>query len=341
MSEEKSNDKKEQNHSFKSSKRKLKNLTNEIRKNPWIAVSLILGIFLIFSLFRGFSSSCFSISNVPASKAANDLLNFYESAGVNGLTLNGIKEKSGLYEINVSYQGQSVLLYMTKDGKNIIESLIPLSLMKESSSNSDTQTQKEIPKSDKPSVELYVFTYCPYGLQMEKAMIPVIKLLGDKVDFKIRQIGEMHGEHEKIEAERQLCIEKYYPDKFLDYLIKFAENTSIGSCNGDTDCLTPKIKDLFNSLKIDYSKIDSCIKSEGGSLYDKEVQNSQSKGISGSPTTLINGVNVQLSRNQESVKQIICSAFNNQPEECSQQLSSTSTSAGFGTGTGSSSSASC
>ena len=33
---------------------------------------------------------------------------------------------------------------------------------------------------------------------MEKAMIPVVKLLGDKIDFTIRQIGAMHGDFEKL-----------------------------------------------------------------------------------------------------------------------------------------------
>ncbi|NMB66634.1 hypothetical protein GYA25_01070 [Candidatus Woesearchaeota archaeon] len=330
-------EKKEESSFHKHNKKN--NFIEKARKNPWILASIILLILSLFLLIRIFSGSCITGKVISSNKAGSDLINFYKSVGVEGLTLNSVKENSGLYEMNVSYQGNSFLLYMTKDGKNIIESLIPVGLVQQSSSNSNTQ--KEIPKSDKPSVELYVFTYCPYGLQMEKAMIPVVKLFKDKIDFKIRQIGAMHGDFEKVEAERQLCIEKYYPDKLLDYDLAFAENTSIGSCNGDATCLAPKLKALFSQFGIDSSKIDSCMKSEGESLYNAEVQNSQSKGISGSPTVLINGVNSQLSRNQEAVKEAICSAFNNVPSECSQSLSTTSASAGFGAGTGSSSSASC
>jgi hypothetical protein len=322
-------------------KNKNNKFVEKVRKNPWILASIILLILSFFLLIKFFSGSCTTGNVISPNKAGSTLINFYNSVGVEGLTLNSVKENSGLYEVNVSYEGKSLLLYITKDGKNVIESLIPVGLVQQASSNSNTNTQKEIPKSDKPSVELYVFTYCPYGLQMEKAMIPVVKLFKDKIDFKIRQIGAMHGDFEKVEAERQLCIEKYYPDKLLDYDLAFAENTSIGSCNGDATCLAPKLKSLFSQFGIDSSKIESCMKSEGESLYNAEVQNSQSKGITGSPTVLINGVDSQLSRNQESVKNAICSAFNEAPSECSQSLSTTSASAGFGAGTGSSSSASC
>src|SRR4030042_6276821 len=225
-------------------------------------------------------------------------------------------------------------------------SLVPLV-----ESSSQTPQQTEVPKADKPTVELYVFTYCPYGLQMEKAMIPAVELLGDKINFKIRQIGAMHDAQgcsgsacfEKTEAQRQLCIEKNYPSKFLDYILSFAEDTSIGNCNGDATCLTSKLNALYTKLGIDASKINSCMASEGEKLYNAEVDNSGSKGVSGSPTLIINGVNTQSSRSPEAIKGVICSAFNNVPTECTMTLSTDSASAGFGAGTSSSStsSASC
>ncbi|MBU3941884.1 MAG: hypothetical protein KKF74_03150, partial [Nanoarchaeota archaeon] len=43
-----------------------------------------------------------------------------------------------------------------------------------------------MPKKDKPEVELFVMSHCPYGTQIEKGMLPVARLLGDKIDFNIR-----------------------------------------------------------------------------------------------------------------------------------------------------------
>lgn len=311
-----------------------KDLTEKIRENPWILTTFVSGILAVILLISIFSGN-FTGQIISSNDAGEKVINFYESLGITGLALDSVKEISGLYEVNINYQEQIIPIYLTKDGKNIIESLTP------TETTSDT-TQIEVPKSDKPSVELYVFTYCPYGLQMEKAILPVVKLLGDKIDFKIRQIGAMHGDYEKIEAERQLCIEKNYPSKFLDYVLAFAEDTAIGNCDGDATCLAPLLNSLYTKLGIDASKINSCMTTDGVTMYNSEVSNAKSMGISGSPTLVINGVQAQADRNPESIKGVVCNAFNNVASECAQTLSTTSASAGFGAGTSSSStSASC
>jgi protein-disulfide isomerase len=310
-------------------------LTDKIRKNPWMLSTLVCGalvlILLVSTFFGGFTGQ-----SISANAAGQKLVSFYESMGVSNITVNSVKEVSGVYQVNINYQGQTIPLYITKDGKNVITSLNPTE-----TEETNTNTNTEVQKSDKPSVELYVFTYCPYGTQMEKAVIPAVKLLGDSINFKIRQIGAMHGEHEKLEAERQLCIEKLYPTKFLDYVLKFAENSAIGTCNGDTACLTPQLVNIYGPLGIDAAKINTCIANEGETMYNAEVSNAESKGVSGSPTMIINGATVQSERNPEAVKGTICSAFNNAPSTCSTALSTTASSAGFGSGSGSSTSASC
>ncbi len=314
-------------------------VTHKLRENPWILSTIVLGVFTVILFFGSFSGSMTG-NVVKGEDVAARLLNFYSANGAQGLQLSSVEEVSGLYKINFLYQNTTVPIYVTRDGKYAGSlSLLP---DENSSQTQDTQTPTEVPKSDKPTVELYVFTYCPYGLQMEKAILPAINLFKDKITFKIRQIGAMHGEHEKIEAERQLCIEKNYPTKFLQYVNDFALSTDIGNCNGNVTCVTPKLTALYTKLGIDGKKIDSCISSEGESLYNTEVQNSEQNGVSGSPTTIINGVTVQLSRNADAIKNAICDAFNTAPTECSQTLSSASPAAGFGGETsGSSSTASC
>jgi len=315
------------------------NLTEKFRENPWILTTLICGVLsivlLVWVITGGITGNVISKNQV-----GEKLLEYYTTQGVTGLTLNSVKDVSGIYEVDFNYNDGIVPMYVTKDG-TLVGSLSEIDLTGKATSNPSSSTT-EVPKTDRPTVELYVFTYCPYGTQMEKAMIPAIKLLKDKIDFKIRQIGAMHGDYEKVEAERQLCIEKNYPDKFLDYVLVFAESTEIGSCSGDATCLVPKLNALYAKFGIDSSKINSCMASEGETLYNAEVSNANSKGVSGSPTLIINGVNAQASRSPEGVKGVICEAFNNVPSECSQTLSTSQSSAGFGSGTGSSSSsASC
>jgi hypothetical protein len=307
-----------------------------VRKSPWLVSTFILGILVVILLVTTFSGTVLTGNVVSKDKAADNLISFLNANIDPSITLINVTEKAGLYLVTVDYQGQSVPVYMTKDGSHYTTTLVPMVI---SDKTIDTQSA-EVPKTEKPSVELYVFTYCPYGLQMEKAMIPVAKLLGDKIDFKIRQIGAMHGDFEKVEAQRQLCIEKNYPAKFLDYVLAFAEDTSCS--DGATACVTTKVNALYTKLGIDVSKINSCMTSEGQALYDAEVSNAESKGASGSPIVLINGVLSDVSsRSPEAVKGAICAAFSTVPTQCSQQLSTTSASAGFGSGAGASSAASC
>ncbi len=314
------------------------NFTEKIRENPWILSTLVCGILVIILLIATFSGGLTgNMSKEKVGENVVDFLNNYIVQG-GGITLDSVEEntKLGVYTVTVNSAGKSIPLSLSQDGKYIdlgvgimnIDAYIK-SLSASSSQSSDTDTQTtEVLKSDKPSVELYVFTYCPYGLQMEKAMIPVIKLLGNAIDFKVRQIGAMHGEYEKVEAKRQLCIEKNYKDKFLDYVLAFAEDTSCST--GADACITTKVNALYTKLGIDASKINSCMTSEGDNLYNAEVSNANSKGIGGSPTLVINGVTSQASRSPEAVKGVICEAFNDVPSSCTQTLSTSQASAGFG-----------
>ena len=145
----------------------------------------------------------------------------------------------------------------------------------------------------------------------------------------------MHGEYEKIEAQRQLCIEKQYPAKLLDYVQAFALDSGIGACGSDAQCSAPLVNALYAKFGIAKSTIDACMKIDGVSLYAAEQANSQSNGIGGSPTLVINGVQSNAGRDSASYLAGICAAFNNAPAECAQQLSSASPAAGFGAGTSS------
>lgn len=252
-------------------------------------------------------------------------------------TVKNITDEGNVYNISLDVSGQDYTSYMTKDGEKFFQSGINMETFAQenqtaAATNNTETTAASVPKTDKPNVELYVFTYCPYGTQSEKGIIPAVKLLGNKIDFKIRQIGAMHGDMEKIEAQRQLCIEKKYPAKFLDYVQAFALDSGIGACDFNAQCSDPLVNALFTKFGINKSTIDACMKTDGVTLYAAEEANSQSKGVGSSPTLVINGVQSQAGRDSASYLAGICAAFNTPPVECSEQLSGTAPAAGFGTG---------
>lgn len=335
--------------------------TSNKKSNPWFVVTLILAVAVIVLLYLVFNNGMIGsgkvLSGQDAGKKLVDFLNLRTGGGV---TYDSFSDKGDLYEITVSYQGQKIPVYTTKDGSYFVQMAVPMNESNTTSSttcktNSDcasgevcesgqcVQAPKDVPKVAKPIAEAFVFSYCPYGLQFEKAMFPVYDILKNKVDFKIVAIGAMHGEFEHQESLRQICIEKYYgKDKLLSYLKAFDVSSDIGNCNGQESCLTPLIQKIFTSNSIDSKRIDSCMKNESESLYQQQNERASGLGISGSPTFVVNGITLNsVQRTPESIKQAICSGFDNPPSECSKNLSTSASSPGFGSTAGSSSSASC
>jgi len=303
------------------------------KRQIWIALSAILLIALVVALVwpKGMS----------ANAAGENLVNYLNANVVadGGITLKEVAEEGSLYKVTVLYNGKEIPVYTTKSGDYFIQGATPITTGNSITGNV-VDTPTEVPKSDKPKVEAFVFSYCPYGLQFEKALVPVYNLLKGKADINIVAIGAMHGEHEETESLRELCIQKIYgDDKLWQYLNKFAANTSIGDCNNDMTCSKPIVEKIMKSLGIDVAKVNSCMTTDASALYEADQARAAELGISGSPTFVINDVQVSVSRSPEAIKQVICDAFNEAPSECSQTLSTSQASAWFGSDSSSSSAA--
>lgn len=302
------------------------------KRNDWKIFSGILGVVIIILLVVIFYGRITGnvVNVVSEDDVGTRVVDFAKSQGIDA-TVVKIDKQGALYEVVLLMQGKEVPVYVTGDGENLIPSLIPLT----GNAIDDTDTSsapKEVSKSDKPKVEAYIFSYCPYGIQFEKALIPVYDLLKNKADINIVAIGAMHGEYEKTETLRQICVEKLYgKDKLFKYLKAFDENAQIGSCGGTASCVDPLIAKIYSGLGIDKSRIDSCMKTDAKALYDAQGAKASGLGIGGSPTFVINGVQVQVDRTPDAIKEAVCNAFNTKPSECSQKLPTASASAGFGT----------
>jgi hypothetical protein len=96
-----------------------KNLTEKIRKNPWMLATVLLSVFCLTLLIISFSGNLTG-KVISGKEAGQKLLDFYTSAGIEGLKLESIKEFSGLYQINFEYQGSVIPFYVTKDGKSFV-----------------------------------------------------------------------------------------------------------------------------------------------------------------------------------------------------------------------------
>lgn len=263
----------------------------------------------------------------------------------------GVNEENNLYKLDLTDGKQKAVFYMTKDGSKMFPQVIEVEADKDQKKPAEPEETAavELPKADKPSVELFVMSYCPYGLQMEKGIWPAINALKDKIDFKLRFVNyAMHDKKEIDENLRQYCIQKQEPSKLLAYVQCFVDkgNTNQENTNqGNNDqCL--------QDTKIDTTKLNSCVAQSDKQFkvtenyndkklwmgdyprFDVDKDLNEKYGVEGSPTVIINGVDAQIpgsKRDAASLLGYICSAFNEQPAECQQSLSSDAPKPGFGT----------
>lgn len=305
----------------------------------WQKVSIVLVILLAFSIFTNGFRIGFGKDSVG--KDVETYLNDYLLAGQGvTATVKDVTEEKGLYKISLDVGGKVFDSYVTKDGSLLFPSVVDMT-QKPDLTGTTTETPQEIPKTNKPIVKAYIFSYCPYGSQFIKAMLPVYDLLKNKADIQVIAIGAMHGEFEKIESLRQICVEKNYgKDKLWAYYNKFYSDISIGNCKGDATCLSPLLEKLFSGLSIDSKKIETCMTKDAPGIYDTQGAEAKQNGISGSPTFSVNDVQSQVSRIPDSIKEAVCSGFTTAPSECSKTLSTQSPSAGFGSATSTTSSSS-
>jgi len=251
-------------------------------------------------------------------------------------------EENGLYKFSLKVGENEFVSYATKDGKLLFPQAIDLE------EKPPESTPEETPKAALPDVKLFVMSYCPYGLQAEKALLPAWQLLKDKANIGIYFVNyAMHEKQEIDENTRQYCIQKEQQDKFISYLDCFAKNGDAEKCLNETGIDKEKLNACISSADTEFN-ITKNYEDKNSWLNDQfpkfEIDSglNEQYGVSGSPTLVINGNIVNpTSRSPEAFKNAICDAFETKPEECSQKLSEEAASSGFGAGTGNSSGGSC
>ena len=291
-----------------------KNLTEKLRENPWIASTIVLSVIIIVLLSTSFGG--FTGNSVTESQAAENLNNFL-STQTEGAEINQIESYNNyLFLADISFQGQSIPLYITKDGKYLVQGLTSIEMP-----DTSTPTSSNIPKSDKPTVELFIWGYCPYGVQAQGPLAEVASLLKDNANFKAVLYHDGHGAFETQQNKIQECIQEISPEKYWAYASGFVE-TIYPKCGvtRDINCDKTESVKLMNSLSINSNGVLSCVSSKGESLIKEASARASELGVTGSPTLVINGVVANSARTADAYKEAVCSAFNNAPEACSTTL---------------------
>lgn len=288
-----------------------------------VLLLVILAGWAIMNQFGGLSPQA-------AAAKAEKFINADLLGGQGGATVKVVGQASGVYKLLVSYQGRNIDSYITKDGKQFFPQayeIAPAAATAATANDAAATPAAEVAtKTDKPSVELFVMSYCPYGTQIEKGIIPAIQALGSKIDFKLKFVSyTMHGDKENQENLRQYCIDKEQSGKFVSYLTCFLKASDSAGC--------------LKTAGVDQAKLNSCTTASAkqfdvtGTNFGAHKADNDKYGVQGSPTLVINGAQISSGRDSASLLKTICSAFKTAPAECQKQLSSASPAPGFGEGT--------
>jgi len=302
--------------------------------NPWAISTLILLIILAIFLIVGPGTTGMvteASGKLTAEEAANkaiDYINKYLLGGQGTATLVSFEETNGLYKLKFTIAGIPYESYTTIDGTLLFPSAVDLT---ETPEIAEEQTP-EVPKSDRPEVHAFVMSYCPYGLQFMKAYVPVIELLGDKADIELNFVHYlMHGEKEMTENTRLYCIQKEENDKFTDYLRCFVASDDPEGCMADAGIDSTKIDTCMQDTDTEFEITKTFEESEEQfPRYGVDAELAEQFGVRGSPTFIINGQEISVTRSANAIKEAVCAAFNTPPEECETELSTTAEQPGIG-----------
>ena len=172
-------------------------------------------------------------------------------------------------------------------------------------------------KGGVPTLEMYVMSQCPYGVQVVNAVAPVKQQLGDGLNLKIGYIGagspgsfqSLHGPAEVKGDIAQLCAAKQAPKKFLDMIVCQNKNPRAVDTNW---------KECATQAGIDAAALETCVNGdEGQQLLAAAFAESQAKGAQGSPTMILNGKPYDGGRKTRDFLKATCGVTTgDQPEAC-------------------------
>jgi protein-disulfide isomerase len=302
-----------------------------VKKNFWKILSILLLIALAGSMYVNLTGKAvLTLTQPSADEIGKKVVDFINNNLVQpgtSASLVSVKDMGSYYEILTSYQGRQIPVYASKDGKILFLQAIDMSQIQQTQTQTVTQQQtQEIPKKDRPTAELYIFSYCPFGASTLDSFAIVGKLLSNKANMKVKFFSDMHGEHELQQNKIQECIQEVDPQKYWEYASRYLK-TVYSKCSStrDINCDKNESITLMKEVGIDADKVMKCVEERGEELYKRDISDAERFGLTGSPSLVINDVHVSgFDRSPEGIKKLVCSSFTTPPAECSQVLSTSS-----------------
>jgi predicted DsbA family dithiol-disulfide isomerase len=181
----------------------------------------------------------------------------------------------------------------------------------------DTSTGPGAAPSHVAKIDLYVMSKCPYGVQAENALGPVMKQLGAGLQVHVDYIGQgepgklnsMHGPSEVTGDIAQLCAAKQSQEKAFDFILCQNENVKAMDTSG---------KDCATKVGLDAALLDTCMSGdEGQQLLAASFRASGERKATGSPTIYLDGQKYMGGRKTNDLLRAVCGTYGaDAPQAC-------------------------
>lgn len=191
------------------------------------------------------------------------------------------------------------------------------------------------PLSAPVSVDLYVMSQCPFGVQAEDAFLPAIRALGPAMDVRLRFIARevsvdsqspdaaaatavvpssttnasgfssLHGPAEVEENIRQLCVQELAPGRLWDYLE--VRNPLIHSSEWSV---------AVEAVGLSTAQVAACVEGpQGKELLRENLKAQLRRQAPSSPTIDVNGILYEGKRSSRGLAQSVCEVLNQRGEK--------------------------
>jgi len=327
-------------------------ILKNMNKNTILIAIAIIAIVITGGLIFANSNKSFSLptlfgmSDSQIAKKVIDYINNNQLSSTPA-SLVSVSDASGVVKVKIKIGTNEFDSYATKDGSLLFPQSFDMSAKKaaapaaQAASNTAPKTAAAVQKTDKPLLEAYVVSSCPFGLQMQRAFADAVKSVPAlAADVKIRYIGSvsngtissMHGPEEAKENLRQICIRDEQPANYWNYISCYMKKTTATAASGmplgdSTGCQA--------STGVDTAKLSACVSDPTRGLADaqKDFALDAKYSVQGSPTLILNGAQASESdfggRSSDAVKAMVCAGSKTQPSFCSTKLNTTAAATSF------------